>query len=84
MRTTSSKSVIRLRPLVCQGPVIPGTTDSRYFRTRGIVAYGIAPFKVNYYDADGVHGNDEKIRTRFFSEGVGVMRKIVREFCERQ
>jgi hypothetical protein len=30
-----------------------------------------------------VHGNDEKIRTRFFSEGVGVMRKIVREFCER-
>jgi acetylornithine deacetylase/succinyl-diaminopimelate desuccinylase-like protein len=67
------------------GPLVsPGTTDSRYFRARGIVAYGIAPFKVNYYDADGVHGNDEKIRTRFFSEGVGVMRKIVREFCERQ
>jgi acetylornithine deacetylase/succinyl-diaminopimelate desuccinylase-like protein len=66
------------------GPIVsPGTTDSRYFRARGIVAYGIAPFKVNYYDADGVHGNDEKIRTRFFSEGVGVMRKIVREFCER-
>jgi acetylornithine deacetylase/succinyl-diaminopimelate desuccinylase-like protein len=67
------------------GPLVsPGTTDSRYFRARGIIAYGIAPFKVNYYDADGVHGNDEKIRTRFFSEGVGVMRKIVREFCERQ
>jgi acetylornithine deacetylase/succinyl-diaminopimelate desuccinylase-like protein len=66
------------------GPLVsPGTTDSRYFRVRGIVAYGIAPFKVNYYDADGVHGNDEKIRTRFFSEGVDVMRKIVREFCER-
>ncbi len=66
------------------GPLMsPGTTDSRYFRARGIVAYGIAPFKVNYYDADGVHGNDEKIRTRFFGEGVGVMRKIVREFCER-
>ncbi|MDP9190529.1 MAG: M20/M25/M40 family metallo-hydrolase [Acidobacteriota bacterium] len=66
------------------GPLVsPGTTDSRFFRARGIVAYGIAPFKVNYYDADGVHGNDEKIRTRFFSEGVGVMRKIVREFCER-
>ncbi|HEU4886862.1 MAG TPA: M20/M25/M40 family metallo-hydrolase [Thermoanaerobaculia bacterium] len=67
------------------GPMVtPGTTDSRYFRARGIVAYGIAPFKVNYYDADGVHGNDEKIRTRFFSEGVGVMRRIVREFSERQ
>jgi acetylornithine deacetylase/succinyl-diaminopimelate desuccinylase-like protein len=67
------------------GPMVtPGTTDSRYFRARGITAYGIAPFKVNYYDADGVHGNDEKIRTRFFSEGVGVMRKIVGEFCERR
>ncbi len=64
------------------GPMVsPGTTDSRFFRARGIVAYGIAPFKVNYYDADGVHGNDEKIRTRFFGEGVGVMRRIVREFC---
>jgi acetylornithine deacetylase/succinyl-diaminopimelate desuccinylase-like protein len=67
------------------GPLMsPGTTDSRYFRARGIVAYGIAPFKVNYYDADGVHGNDEKIRTRFFEEGVGVTRRIVREFCERE
>jgi acetylornithine deacetylase/succinyl-diaminopimelate desuccinylase-like protein len=67
------------------GPMIStGATDSRYFRTRGIVAYGIAPFKVNYYDADGVHGNDERIRSRFFAEGVDLMRKIVREFCEVQ
>jgi acetylornithine deacetylase/succinyl-diaminopimelate desuccinylase-like protein len=65
------------------GPLMsPGTTDSRFFRARGIVAYGIAPFKVNYYDTDGVHGNDEKIRTRFFGEGVGVTRNIVRDFCE--
>ena len=71
-------------PSSAVGPIVtPGTTDSRYFRAKGIVAYGIAPFKVNYYDADGVHGNDEKIRTRFFGEGVGVMRKIVREFCAR-
>ncbi|MFL6248498.1 MAG: M20/M25/M40 family metallo-hydrolase [Thermoanaerobaculia bacterium] len=71
-------------PSSAVGPMVsPGTTDSRYFRARGIPAYGIAPFKVNYYDAEGVHGNDEKIRTRFFGEGVGVMRRIVREFCAR-
>ena len=63
--------------------VSPGTSDSRYFRGRGIVAYGIAPFKVNYYDADTVHGNDERIRARFFSEGVRLMRTIVRGFCAR-
>ncbi len=66
-------------------PVVsPGTSDSRFFRARGITAYGIAPFMVNYYDAEGVHGNDERIRARFFSEGVGVMKKIVREFCEQK
>jgi acetylornithine deacetylase/succinyl-diaminopimelate desuccinylase-like protein len=58
-----------------------GTSDSRYFRARGIVAYGIAPFKVNYYDADTVHANDERIRAKFFAEGVRLMRTIVRRFC---
>jgi acetylornithine deacetylase/succinyl-diaminopimelate desuccinylase-like protein len=60
-----------------------GTSDSRFFRARGIVAYGIAPFKVNYYDADTVHGADERIRARFFSEGVRLMRQIVAGFCAR-
>jgi len=58
-----------------------GTSDSRYFRAHGIVAYGIAPFKVNYYDADTVHANDERIRARFFAEGVRMMRTIVTRFC---
>jgi acetylornithine deacetylase/succinyl-diaminopimelate desuccinylase-like protein len=63
-------------------PVVgAGTTDSRFFRARGVVAYGISPFKVNYYDADSVHGTDERIRSRFFAEGVQLMRSIVREFC---
>jgi len=60
-----------------------GTSDSRFFRKRGIVAYGIAPFKVNYYDADTVHGTDERIRERFFDDGVRLMRDVVRRFCAR-
>ncbi|HEX7154546.1 MAG TPA: M20/M25/M40 family metallo-hydrolase [Thermoanaerobaculia bacterium] len=60
-----------------------GTTDSRFFRARGVVAYGIAPFKVNYYDADSVHGTDERIRTKFFVEGVRLVRNIVKDFCVR-
>ena len=60
-----------------------GTTDSRYFRARGIVAYGIAPFKVNYYDAATVHAADERIRARFFAEGVHLMRRVVSDFCAR-
>ena len=60
-----------------------GTTDSRYFRARGIVAYGIAPFKVNYYDAGTVHGNDERLRTQFFAEGTRLVRAVVGGFCAR-
>ena len=60
-----------------------GTSDSRFFRARGVVAYGIAPFKVNYYDADTVHGTDERIRQRFFDAGVRLTREIVRAFCAR-
>ncbi|MGZ4779582.1 MAG: M20/M25/M40 family metallo-hydrolase [Thermoanaerobaculia bacterium] len=60
-----------------------GTTDSRYFRARGIVAYGIAPFRVNYYDAGTVHAGDERIRARFFTDGVRLTRRIVSDFCAR-
>jgi hypothetical protein len=45
------------------------------------VAYGLAPFKVNYYDAGTVHANDERIRARFLAEGVRLMRNIVSGFC---
>ena len=68
---------------VAAAVVSAGTSDSRYFRQRGIVAYGIAPFKVNYYDADTVHGNDERIRANFFAEGVRLTRAIVSGFCVR-
>ncbi len=60
-----------------------GTSDSRYFRERGVTAYGIAPFKVNYYDADTVHAADERIRERFFLEGTRLTRRIVASFCAK-
>ena len=64
------------------GPSVgAGTSDARFFRARGITAYGVAPFKVNYYDAETVHGPDERIRVKFFHEGVHLMKKIVRDFC---
>lgn len=65
------------------GPIVSaGATDSRYFRAHGIVTYGVMPFKVNYYDADSIHAEDERIRAAFFADGVLLMRDIVRNFCE--
>jgi acetylornithine deacetylase/succinyl-diaminopimelate desuccinylase-like protein len=68
---------------IVAGSVGAGTTDSRYFRARGIVAYGIAPFKVNFYDVVTVHAADERIRARFYTEGVRLMRRIVSDFSTR-
>jgi len=64
--------------------VSPGASDSRFFRARGVVAYGFSPFKVNYYDAGTAHANDERIRSRFFLDGVRLMRRIVSDFCARE
>jgi acetylornithine deacetylase/succinyl-diaminopimelate desuccinylase-like protein len=77
MRKTEPGSVVA-------ATVGAGTSDSRYFRERGVVAYGIAPFKVNYYDADTVHAADERIRERFFLEGTRLMRRIVASFALKQ
>ena len=80
--TVLSKAMKAAEPGSQVEPVVgAGTSDSRFFRSRGIVAYGIAPFKVNYYDADNVHGADERIRARFFPQGVRLMRRIVTDFC---
>jgi acetylornithine deacetylase/succinyl-diaminopimelate desuccinylase-like protein len=82
---TLSRGLLKWAPNSKIGPMVTaGTTDSRYFRRRGIVAYGFSPFKVNYYDGATVHGVDERIRVRFFLEGVALMRQIVSDFCVRK
>jgi acetylornithine deacetylase/succinyl-diaminopimelate desuccinylase-like protein len=79
---TLERVMKRAEPTSVVGPsVSAGTSDSRFFRARNVVAYGISPFKVNYYDANTVHGVDERIRARFFVQGVTLMRQIVRDFC---
>ncbi|MDX1582839.1 MAG: M20/M25/M40 family metallo-hydrolase, partial [Thermoanaerobaculia bacterium] len=64
------------------GPMVAlGTTDSRFYRQRGIVAYGFSPYKINFYDVSTVHGADERIRLNFLLEGIDVMKQIARDFC---
>ncbi len=69
------------RVLGREGPVVPafisGITDSRFFRERGIPAYGVSPFKVAPEDARGIHGPDERISLAELDRGVERMRRIV-------
>lgn len=69
------------RALGASGPVVPtfvpGFTDSRYFRERGIPAYGIAPFALSGEDMRGIHNADERIPLDELDRGVERMRQAV-------
>ena len=57
---------------------IPGTTDSRFFRQRGIPAYGFSPFAINAQDARGIHADNEAVPVDAFLRGVETMSRILR------
>jgi acetylornithine deacetylase/succinyl-diaminopimelate desuccinylase-like protein len=67
-----------LRP---DGPVVPtfiaGFTDSRFFRERGIPAYGLSPFRLSPEDSKGIHSTDERIPLAEVDRGVERMRRIL-------
>lgn len=69
-------------------PVVPafiaGVTDSRHFRARGIAAYGVSPFALEYPDPGSVHGPDERIPLDVFDQGVDRMKRIVRALVAPQ
>lgn len=69
------------RALGSEGPVvptfIPGITDSRFFRQRGIPAYGVTPFKIGPEDSRGIHGPDERIPLAELERGAKRMRRIL-------
>jgi acetylornithine deacetylase/succinyl-diaminopimelate desuccinylase-like protein len=55
--------------------------DSRYLRARGIEAYGLMPFPTDWYQTQGIHGIDERLRADWFGSGVELMRHVVRRFA---
>jgi acetylornithine deacetylase/succinyl-diaminopimelate desuccinylase-like protein len=57
---------------------IPSFTDSRYFRARGIAAYGFSPFPIDAVELLTVHARDERISIAAFDRGVATMRRVVR------
>ncbi|HEX2465214.1 MAG TPA: M20/M25/M40 family metallo-hydrolase [Thermoanaerobaculia bacterium] len=70
------------RTLGTEAPLVPsfitGTTDSRYFRERGIAAYGFSPFVLAGDEVRGIHGADESIPLERFKNGLLIMKKVVR------
>jgi acetylornithine deacetylase/succinyl-diaminopimelate desuccinylase-like protein len=58
--------------------VLPGFTDSHFFRDLGIDCYGFSPFLVPLDELSGVHGNDERIPVESVRQGTALMTEVVR------
>ncbi|HXA20270.1 MAG TPA: M20/M25/M40 family metallo-hydrolase [Thermoanaerobaculia bacterium] len=55
--------------------------DSRFLRARGISAYGLMPFPTDWYQTQGIHSIDERVRVDWFNDGVSLMQRITRRFA---
>jgi len=55
--------------------------DSRYLRPRGISAYGLMPFPTDWYQTQGIHSVDERLRVDWFNDGVALLRHIAIRFA---
>ncbi|HEX7680299.1 MAG TPA: hypothetical protein VF713_19360, partial [Thermoanaerobaculia bacterium] len=55
--------------------------DSRFLRARGISAYGLMPFPTDWYQTQGIHSIDERVRVDWFNDGVALMQRITRRFA---
>lgn len=58
-------------------PMLAGFTDSYYYRTLGIGAYGVSPFRLSEEESRTVHGNDERVTVENLRFGVEFFYRIV-------
>jgi acetylornithine deacetylase/succinyl-diaminopimelate desuccinylase-like protein len=61
--------------------LVPGGTDSRYFRAHDVPAYGFTPMLLEPEELDRVHGIDERISVDNLELGVRVTCDVVRDLC---
>jgi acetylornithine deacetylase/succinyl-diaminopimelate desuccinylase-like protein len=61
--------------------LMSGITDSRFFREKGITAYGFCPISIPVEHLNMIHGVDEKISIDNLIKGTVVYIDIVRKLC---
>jgi acetylornithine deacetylase/succinyl-diaminopimelate desuccinylase-like protein len=61
--------------------ILPGGTDSRFLRAKGIPAYGFNPGVLSREDIASIHGDNEKLSIESFSRGLRAMYHVVAETC---
>jgi acetylornithine deacetylase/succinyl-diaminopimelate desuccinylase-like protein len=61
--------------------IMPGGTDSRFLRAKGIPAYGLIPLCLTMEDVASVHGNNEKVSIENLAFGLRMMYHVIAGMC---
>ena len=61
--------------------LVPGGTDSRYFRAHEVPAYGFTPVLLDPSELDRVHGIDERLSIDNLELGIRITCDVVRDLC---
>jgi acetylornithine deacetylase/succinyl-diaminopimelate desuccinylase-like protein len=59
--------------------LLPGATDSRFLREKGITTYDFCPFRLTEKEMMRVHGNDERIAIENLRFGMRAVFEILKE-----
>jgi len=59
----------------------PGGTDSRFFRQRGVAAYGLIPIAIDLGELNRMHGIDERISLDNLRLGTHVVYGVLQDLC---
>lgn len=60
---------------------MPWFTDSHWFRDKGVIAYGFAPFRVDPEHLATMHGKNERLPVEIYSQGVELFYKVMDRLC---
>ena len=59
----------------------PVATDSRFFRERGVNAYGLIPIVLTQRELNTIHGVDERLSVENLTPGIKIAFDVVRQVC---
>jgi acetylornithine deacetylase/succinyl-diaminopimelate desuccinylase-like protein len=61
--------------------LLPGATDSRFLREKGIVSYDFCPFRLSEKEMMRIHGNNERIAVENLSSGMKAMVEMIKDIA---
>jgi acetylornithine deacetylase/succinyl-diaminopimelate desuccinylase-like protein len=59
--------------------LLPGGTDARYLRMKGMTVYDFCPFRLTEKEMLRIHGNNERISLENLKFGIRLMTEVIKE-----